>query len=231
MQIEGKNSVLEALRVGKKFESLLILQGSKSCGEIEQLAAAKKIGIKYVPKQKLDDISKTHKHQGVIAYIEGFKYVPLESLFKDDGFVVLLDSIEDPHNLGSIIRTCECAGVDGIVIPKHRACEVNETVFKTSAGAVNHVKIAQVGSLNDAIEKMKDNGYFVFATAMDGELAKNTNLKGKIGIVIGNEGSGVHKLTRQICDGTLKIEMRGKLNSLNASVACGIIVFQALEQR
>lgn len=231
MQIEGKNSVLEALRVGKKFESLLILQGSKSCGEIEQLAAAKKIGIKYVPKQKLDDISKTHKHQGVIAYIEGFKYVSLESLFKDDGFIILLDSIEDPHNLGSIIRTCECAGVDGIVIPKHRACEVNETVFKTSAGAVNHVKIAQVGSLNDAIEKMKDNGYFVFATAMDGELAKNINLKGKIGIVIGNEGSGVHKLTRQICDGTLKIEMRGKLNSLNASVACGIIVFQALEQR
>ena len=155
----------------------------------------------------------------------------LESLFKEGGFIVLLDSIEDPHNLGSIIRTCECAGVDGIVIPKHRACEVNETVFKTSAGAVNHVKIAQVGSLNDAIEKMKDNGYFVFATAMDGELAKNTNLKGKIGIVIGNEGSGVHKLTRQICDGTLKIEMRGKLNSLNASVACGIIVFQALEQR
>lgn len=231
MQIEGKNSVLEALRVGKKFESILIQQGSKSCGEIEQLVSAKKIGIKYVSKQKLDDISKTHKHQGVIAYIEGFKYVPLESLFKDDGFIVLLDSIEDPHNLGSIIRTCECAGVDGIVIPKHRACEVNETVFKTSAGAVNHVKIAQVGSLNDAIEKMKDNGYFVFATAMDGGLAKNTNLKGKIGIVIGNEGSGVHKLTRQICDGTLKIEMRGKLNSLNASVACGIIVFQALEQR
>ncbi len=231
MQIEGKNSVLEALRVGKKFESLLILQGSKSCGEIEQLATQKNINIKFVPKQKLDDISKTHKHQGVIAYIESFKYAPLESLFKDDGFIVLLDSIEDPHNLGSIIRTCECAGVDGVVIPKHRACEVNETVFKTSAGAVNHIKIAQVGSLNDAIKKMKDNGYFVFATAMDGELAKNANLKGKIGIVIGNEGSGVHRLTRQICDGTLKIEMRGKLNSLNASIACGIIVFQALEQR
>lgn len=231
MQIEGKNSVLEALRVGKQFESLLILQGSKSAGEIEKLAQERHIKVKYVPKQKLDDISRTHKHQGVIANIEGFKYVALESLIKEDGFIVLLDSIEDPHNLGSIIRTCECAGVDGIVIPKHRACEVNETVFKTSAGAVNHVKIAQVGSLNDAIETLKRNGYFVFATVMDGEPAKSTNLTGKIGIVIGNEGSGVHRLTRQICDGTLKIEMRGKLNSLNASVACGIIVFQALEQR
>lgn len=231
MQIEGKNSVLEALRVGKRFESLLIQQGSKSSGEIEQLAQKNGVKIKFVPKQKLDDITKTHKHQGVIAYIEDFAYVPLESLIKDDGFIVILDSIEDPHNLGSIIRTCECAGVDGIVIPKHRACEVNETVAKTSAGAVNYVKIARVGSLNDAIEMLKRNGYFVFATAMDGQLVKDTNLKGKIAIVIGNEGKGVHRLTRQICDGTLKIEMKGKLNSLNASVACGIIIYQALENR
>ena len=231
MQIEGKNSVMEALRTGKKIESLLIMQGSKSCFDIEKIANQNKINLKFVPKQKLDAISKTNKHQGVIAYIEDYKYVPLESLIKDDGVIVLLDCIEDPHNLGSIIRTCECAGVDGIVIPKHRACEVNETVFKTSAGAVNHMKIARVGSLNDAIAQLQKNGYFVFATAMDGELSKNTNLKGKIGIVIGNEGSGVHKLTRQICDGTIRIEMRGQINSLNASVACGIIVFQALEQR
>ena len=230
MLIEVKNSVIEALNVKKKI-SKIYLQELNSTKDI--LHKAKEQGIKYeiVPKQILDKMSKTPNHQGIIAEVEDYKYSTIDELIKDDGLIVLLDSIEDPHNLGSIIRTCECAGVDGVVIPKHRSAQVNETVVKTSAGAVNHIKIAKVNSINDAIEYLKKQGYFVFATAMDGELASQTNLKGKIGLVIGNEGSGVHRLTRQLCDGTLRIEMYGKLNSLNASVACGIILFQTLEQR
>ena len=230
MFIEGKNSVIEALRTGKRIEKISLMN-VPSNREILQIAKDKHIKCEFVDKSKLDSISKTPNHQGVVAIIEDFKYSNLDDIIKDDGFIVLLDSIEDPHNLGSIIRTCECAGVDGIVIPKHRSAQVNETVVKTSAGAVNHIKIARVGSINDAIVYLQKQGYFVFATAMDGELVKRTNLKGKIGIVIGNEGNGVHKLTREKCDGTLRIEMYGNLNSLNASVACGIILFQALEQR
>lgn len=230
MQIEGRNSILEAMYVNKKIDIIYLQQGL-NFDEIESLAKKRGIKVVRVSKIELQKMSKTPKPQGVIAKMQDFEYCSIDDIIKDDGFVVLLDSIEDPHNLGSIIRTCECAGVDGIIIPKHRSAEVNETVVKTSAGAVNHMKIAKVGSLNDAIEYLQKCGYFVFATAMDGELCKDTNLKGKIGIVIGNEGNGVHRLTRQKCDGTLRIQMRGKLNSLNASVACGIILFQALEQR
>lgn len=230
MLIEGKNSVIEALNVKKKI-SKIYLQELNSTKDILQKAKQQGVKVEIVQKQVLDKMSKTPNHQGVIAEVEDYKYYAIDDLIKDDGLIVLLDSIEDPHNLGSIIRTCECAGVDGVVIPKHRSAQVNETVVKTSAGAVNHIKIAKVNSINDAIEYLKKQGYFVFATAMDGELASKTNLKGKIGLVIGNEGSGVHRLTRQLCDGTLRIEMYGKLNSLNASVACGIILFQTLEQR
>ncbi len=230
MQIEGRNSVLETLYANKKVDIIYIEQGAK-VEDIVHLAQNKHIRVEYLKKADFSARAKTPKPQGVIAIIEDYKYCALDDIIKDDGFIVLLDSIEDPYNLGSIIRTCECAGVDGIVIPKHRSASINETVFKTSAGAVNHIKICRVGSLNDAIDYLKDKGYFIFATAMDGQLAKETNLKGKIGIVIGNEGNGVHRLTREKCDGTIKIQMYGRLNSLNASVACGIVLFQALEQR
>ena len=230
MLIEGKNSVAEALRVGKKFKKLWAMQ-TNSTKPLIELAQKNGVRVELTKKDVLDKMARTPNHQGLIAEIEDFAYAKIDELVKDDGLIVLLDSIEDPHNLGSIIRTCECAGVDGVVIPKNRSAQVNETVVKTSAGAVNHLKIAKVTSINDAIEFLKSQGYFVFATAMDGELAKNTNLKGKIALVIGNEGKGVHRLTRELCDGTLRIEMYGKLNSLNASVACGIILFQTLEQR
>ena len=230
MLIEGKNSVAEALRVGKKFKKLWAMQ-TNSTKPLIELAQKNGVKVELTKKDVLDKMARTPNHQGLIAEIEDFAYAKIDELVKDDGLIVLLDSIEDPHNLGSIIRTCECAGVDGVVIPKNRSAQVNETVVKTSAGAVNHLKIAKVTSINDAIEFLKSQGYFVFATAMDGELAKNTNLKGKIALVIGNEGKGVHRLTRELCDGTLRIEMYGKLNSLNASVACGIILFQTLEQR
>lgn len=230
MLIEGKNSVAEALRVGKNFKKLWVME-TNSTKDLIAAAKTKGIKVEIVKKDVLEKMSRTPNHQGLIAEIEDFVYAPIEDLIRDDGLIVLLDCIEDPHNLGSIIRTCECAGVDGVVIPKNRSAQVNETVVKTSAGAVNHLKISRVTSINDAIEFLKLQGYFVFATAMDGELAKKTNLKGKIALVIGNEGKGVHRLTRELCDGTLRIEMYGKLNSLNASVACGIILFQALEQR
>lgn len=230
MQIEGRNSILETLYANKKVDIIYIESGAK-VDDIVKIANNKKIRIEYLNKADFNKRAKTPKPQGVLALVEDYKYVTLDDIIKDDGFIVLLDSIEDPYNLGSIIRTCECAGVDGIVIPKHHSASINETVYKTSAGAVNHMKIARVGSLNDAIDYLKDKGYFVFCTAMDGVPAKETNLKGKIGIVIGNEGSGVHRLTRQKCDGVLSISMYGKLNSLNASVACGIILFQALDQR
>ena len=230
MRIEGRNSILEALYVKKKIDVIYIQQGL-NLSDIETLA--KKQGVKVVtlPKTEIQKMSKTPKPQGVIAQMQDYVYCNIDDMLKDDGLIVLLDSIEDPHNLGSIIRTCECAGVDGVIIPKHRSASINETVVKTSAGAVNHIKIARVGSINDAIDYLKNNGYFVFATAMDGELINQTNMKGKIGLVIGNEGSGVHKLTKQKCDGVVRIEMYGNLNSLNASVACGIVLWQVLEQR
>lgn len=230
MLIEGKNSVLEALRTQKSIEKIMLMN-TPSNKEVVNLARKQNVALEFTDRRALDSLSKTPNHQGVVARVQDFQYCAVDDMLRDDGLIVLLDSIEDPHNLGSIIRTCECAGVDGVIIPKHRSAQVNETVIKTSAGAVNHMKIARVGSINDAIDYLKSQGYFVFATAMDGELAKSTNLKGKIGIVIGNEGSGVHKLTREKCDGTLRIEMYGNLNSLNASVACGIILFQALDQR
>ena len=143
----------------------------------------------------------------------------------------MLDGVEDPHNLGSIIRVCECAGVHGIVIPKHRSASVNETVVKVSAGAAEHIKIARVTNINSAIEELQQNGVWVFAADMSGEDIYKTDLKGKIALVIGGEGLGVKKLTKQLCDKTVALPIRGQVNSLNASVACGIVVYEALRQR
>lgn len=230
MQIEGRNSVLEALYANKKIDAIY-LQENLRFDDIENLAKKKNVKIIKLAKNEITTMCKTPKPQGVLAKVEDYEYFSIDEIISDDGIIVLLDSIEDPHNLGSIIRTCECAGVQGVVIPKHRSASINETVYKTSAGAVNHVKVAKVGSINDTIDYLKQKGYFVFATAMDGQLVSQSNVSGKIGIVIGNEGNGVHRLTQQKCDGTLKIQMYGQLNSLNASVACGIILFQILEQR
>ncbi len=240
MQIEGKNSVLEALYAKKRIDKIYIQGGSINSKQINIiLDLAKRNGIRYefVYKNQLDKMSRTKNHQGVIAKIADYQYCYIDDIIKKaesqnkNAFIVVLDGIEDPYNFGSIIRTCECAGVDGIIIPEHRACGVNETVVKVSAGAINHMLISKVANINDAINKLKAEGFWVFGTAMDGKEAKSLDLRGKIAIVIGNEGNGMHELTRRNCDDIIAIKMRGKLNSLNAGVATGIVLFQALEQR
>jgi len=240
MQIEGKNSVLEALYANKTFDKIYFQKGlgeSKHIKPIFELARQKNIRYDFIAKFQLDKMSKTKNHQGVIASISNFDYCFIDDILQKandenkDALLVILDSIEDPYNLGSIIRTCECAGVDGIIIPKNRACGINETVVKVSAGAVNHVKIARVPNLTEAMKKLKSEGFWIFGTAMDGKEAKTLDLSGKIAIVIGNEGNGMHDLVRQNCDDVIAIKMKGKLNSLNAGVATGIVLFQALEQR
>lgn len=240
MQIEGKNSVLEALYANKKIERIYIQKGINSGKQVNKIFdLAKEKGIRYeiVSKFELDKMSKTRNHQGVIGKVADYDYCLIDDIIAHadqqhhDALIVILDGIEDPFNFGNIIRTCECAGVDGIIIPQHRACGVNETVAKVSAGAINHILISRVANINDAINKLKSDGFWVFGTAMDGKEAKTLDLTGKIAIVIGNEGCGMHELTRKYCDDMIAIKMRGKLNSLNAGVATGIVLFQALEQR
>ena len=240
MQIEGKNSVLEALYAQKKIDRICIQKGNINSKQINIiLDLAKRSGVRYefVYRNQLDKMSRTKNHQGVIAIVADYEYCYIDDIIRSaeqkgkDAFVVILDGIEDPYNFGSIIRTCECAGVDGIIIPEHRACGVNETVVKVSAGAINHMLISRVANINDAIKKLKAEGFWVFGTAMDGKEAKTLDLTGKIAIVIGNEGNGMHELSRKNCDDIIAIKMRGKLNSLNAGVATGIVLFQALEQR
>lgn len=240
MQIEGKNSVLEALYAKKKVKIIYLqkeILHSKQLTKITELAKQNNVHIELMPKKQLDKMSQSRNHQGVIAIIADYEYCLIDDIIdatnqnNKDALIVILDGIEDPHNLGSIIRTCECAGVDGIIIPERRACGVNETVVKVSAGAVNHVMISRVQNINDAIKKLKSEGFWVFGTAMNGKEAKTLDLTGKIAIVIGNEGNGMHELTTKNCDDIIGIKMRGKLNSLNAGVATGIVLFQALEQR
>ena len=240
MQIEGKNSVLEALYANKRFDRLLIQKGlnsSKQVNKLFDLARERNIKYEIVGKYELDKLSKTKNHQGVIAIVSDYDYCLIDDILQKadalnkDALIVILDGIEDPFNFGNIIRTCECAGVDGIIIPKHRACGINETVAKVSAGAINHMLISRVSNINDAINKLKAEGFWVFGTAMDGKEAKTLDLTGKIAIIIGNEGNGMHELTRKNCDDMIAIKMRGQLNSLNAGVATGIVLFQALEQR
>ena len=191
------------------------------------------VKIQFVDKKVLDKESVTGKHQGYIAEAVDFEYCDLEDLLVKTGdkLIVVLDEINDPHNLGSIIRVCECAGVDGIVMGKNRQVQVNETVVRCSAGAISHVKIARVTNINTAIETMKNNGVWVYCADMDGQRMYDANLTGNIALVIGGEGNGVSRLTKSLCDGVISIDLRGKVNSLNASVACGIVVYEALRQR
>lgn len=238
MKIEGKNAVREYLLSGGKVESLLLQNGLPApfIAELRALAKEKNAKISFVDKVALDKQSETGRAQGVIAFVSEFEYAELEDILENKPagkplFVLLLDGIEDPHNLGSIIRVAECAGVSGVVIPKHRAATVNQTVAKTSAGALAHVKIAKVTNINHVIEELKKRNVFVFAADAVGQSIYETNLEGDIAIVIGGEGKGVGQLTKQLCDAVVSIPMSGKINSLNASVSAGIVVFEALRQR
>lgn len=238
--VEGRNAVTELLKSDKDINKIFVQRGEKhgSINQIISLAKSKKIVIVEVDKSKLDVMSQTKNHQGIIAVVPPFEYSDIDEILEyaksrnEDPFVVILDGIEDVHNLGSIIRTAETAGVHGIIIPKRRGALVNSTVSKTSAGAVQYMKIARVNNLNDAIKELKDKGLWIYGTDMD---AKNyyyeEKLLGPIALVVGSEGFGISNLVKKNCDVLIKIPMKGKITSLNASVSAGIVMYEVVKQR
>lgn len=236
MKYEGKNAVRELLASGKNVDKILV-QNTVDVGEIVKQARNNGVKVQFVEKKVLDEQSETKKHQGIIGFANDFVYSSLEEIVSfarkrgEHLLVLLLDGIEDPHNLGSILRSAECSGAHGVIIPKNRAVSVTETVVRVSSGASEHIKVARVTNINKTIEDFKKMGVFVFATEMKGSVMYNTDLRGDIGLVIGSEGSGVSSLTKKLCDGVISIPMFGKLNSLNASVSAGIVLFEAVRQR
>ena len=235
MQIEGKNAIREAIKSKLTINKIMVDQNfANRKDDLISLARQNKIRVEFVPKAGLDRKSTTSHHQGYIADCVDFQYSPLSSLIDKDNnlpLIVMLDGIEDPHNFGAIIRSCECAGVDGIVIPKNRACQVNDTVIRTSTGAIANVKIAQVTNLKDAIDYFKNEGLWIYAAETGGENIYKQNLKKPIAVVIGSEGKGVKPSIVEKCDGVLTLPLEGQVNSLNASVACGLTIFEILRQR
>lgn len=237
MKVEGRNSVYELLKTDKEVEKVLVQRDLKdeASKRLINIIRSKKIKVQPVDKYVIEKESESPRNQGFIAYVSDYKYFDLNDIIEDakdkDGFIVVLSEITDPHNLGAIIRVCECAGVDGIVIGKDRSATVSDTVMRISEGALNHVKVARVTNINTAIDKLKDNGYWVYGAELGGKNIYNADLGGKIVLVIGGEDSGVKKLTREKCDGILTIPMLGKVNSLNASVACGIAVYEVVRNR
>lgn len=239
-QIEGRNSVLELLETDRDINKIYVSRGEKhgSINKILAIAKEKRIVTVEVDKSKLDAMSQTENHQGVIAIVPPFEYCEVDDILEyakqknEKEFILILDGIEDPHNLGSIIRTAETAGVHGIIIPKRRAASVNSTVNKVSAGAVEHMKIARVNNINETIKYLKENGIWICGTDMDTNTEYyNQDLTGPIAIVIGSEGFGMSRLVKENCDFLVKIPMKGKITSLNASVSAGIVIYEALKQR
>ena len=232
MKIEGRNSVYEALRSDDvTVNSLMCEKGLQN--SITALARQKGVKITYVDKSVLDKASIEGKHQGYVADVTDFNYCEVEDILAQNPnpFVIILDGLSDPHNFGSIIRACECAGVDGIIIGKNRQVAVNDTVVRTSAGAVAHVKIARVTNVNNAIKQLQEAGVWVYALDMDGQEITSVNLTGSVAIVVGSEGDGISQYTKKCCDGVVSLKLKGKVNSLNASVACGIAVYEVVRQR
>ena len=239
-QIEGRNSVLELLESGKDINKIYVTRGEKhgSINKILGIAKERKIIVVEKDKRQMDEMAQEENYQGVIAIVPPFEYAEISDILNvakeknEDPFVLILDGIEDPHNLGSIIRTAETAGVHGIIIPKRRAASVNSTVNKTSAGAVEHMKIARVTNISDSIEELKKAGLWICGTDINSEkYYYNQDLTGPLGIVIGNEGKGISEKVKKNCDFNVKIPMKGKVTSLNASVSTGIIVYEAVKQR
>ena len=237
--IEGRNAVQEAIRSGKPLDKLYVLDGCTD-GPIRSIVRAarkKDVLIQFVKKERLDQISQTGKHQGVVAYTAAYEYSDIEDMFRlaeqkgEDPFLILLDEIEDPHNLGAIIRTANLAGAHGVIIPKRRAVGLTATVAKTSCGALNYTPVAKVTNLSKTIEELKERGLWFVCADMDGERMYDLNLTGPIGLVIGNEGSGVSKLVKQHCDFVASIPMKGDIDSLNASVAAGVLAYEIVRQR
>lgn len=237
--IEGRNAVIEAYRAGKTVDKLFVLEHCKEGSMNTVLREAKKNDtvIHYVKRERLDQMSETGKHQGVIAYIAAYDYASVDDILKkaeekgESPFIILLDDIEDPHNLGAIIRTANLAGAHGVIIPKHRASGLTATVVKASAGAINYTPVAKVTNISKTIEELKDKGLWFVCADMDGTTMYDLDLKGSIGLVIGNEGKGVSKLVKEKCDFVAKVPMFGDIDSLNASVAAGVLAYEIVRQR
>lgn len=238
MKIEGKNSVRELLKTDKTVDKIIVANGLRDEDSRAIVAAARKANIKvqFADKAVLDKESAGGRHQGFIAYTSEYAYAELDDMLsqtadKPDAFFVVLDGVEDPHNLGSVIRVCECGGVDGLIIGKHRSASVTDAVMRISEGGANHLKIARVTNINAAIEKLKKQNIWTYALETGGNNIYGVDLKGRLCLVVGGEDTGVNALTKQKCDGVAEIPMYGKVNSLNASVAAGIAVFEAQRQR
>ncbi len=236
MNIEGRNQVVEAIKNGTTINKIMIDKNFISRkDDVIALARKNNLKIEFLPKKVLDTKSVTAHHQGYIAETVDFEYSSVAEILQnkknEHAFVVLLDGIEDPHNFGAIIRTCECAGVDGIIIPKMRACQVNETVVRTSAGAIANMKIARVANLKDAIDDLKAAGLWIYACEVGGKSIYEEKLTGPIGVVIGSEGNGMKQSLRTYCDGIVTLPLHGSVNSLNASVSAGIAIYEILRQR
>ena len=239
-QVEGRNSVLELLESDNDINKLYVQSGEKHGAIIKIIAKAKekKVVISEIDKNKLDQMSETHNHQGVIAIVPPYNYSSVEEILElaksknEKPFVIICDGIEDPHNLGSIIRTAECVGAHGVIIPKRRSAAVNATVNKTSAGAVAYVKVARVTNLNDTIKELQDNWVWIYGTDMDGTDNYNeVKYDSGVGIVVGSEGFGMSRLVKENCDFLIRIPMAGKINSLNASVSASIVMYEVMNQR
>ena len=237
--IEGRNAVMEAFRSGKPVDKLYVLDGCQDGAVRSIIREARKHDtiLNFVEKDRLNQLSETGKHQGVIASVAAYEYAEVEDMLKlaeekgEDPFLIILDNIEDPHNLGAIIRTANLCGAHGVIIPKRRAVGITATVVKASAGAINYTPVAKVTNISKTIEELKDRGMWFACADMDGEVMYRQNLTGPIGLVIGNEGNGVSRLVKEKCDFTTAIPMNGDIDSLNASVAAGVLAFEIVRQR
>lgn len=239
MKLEGRNAVSEAVLSGVTVDKLLVARDIKDAAGNKVIKAAKdaKIRIQFLDRKILDKESETGAHQGFIAFTTEFVYSTPEEILAvaaergETPLIVILDGVEDPHNLGSILRVAECGGAHGVIIAKHRACSVNETVMRVSAGAAEHIKVARVTNINDVIRDLKEQGIWVIAAELGGGDIYATDLKMPLALVTGGEDTGVKRLTRELCDGVVSLPIYGKVNSLNASVACGIALYEVLRQR
>lgn len=237
MIIEGRNAVAELLKTDKTIDKVLVANGMRDEKSRELVKALNDSGVKfsYADKNVLDKQSQCGRHQGFMAFVSDYVYAELSDMIAEtkgkDCFFLVLDGIEDPHNLGSIIRVAECGGLDGIIIGKRRSAAVTDAVMRISEGGANHVKIARVTNVNAAIDELKENGVWVYGLELGGQDIYKTDLRGRIALVVGGEDTGINKLTQKKCDAVVSMKMYGKINSLNASVACGVAVFEALRQR
>ncbi len=237
--IEGRNPVMETFRSGRSVEKLFLQKDLKEGAAFRIAKAASEANtlIKYVSKDFLDRMSETGRHQGVIAVASAFDYSDISEMFKkaeeknEDPLILILDGIEDPHNLGAIIRTADLAGAHGVIIPKNRACGITSTVVKASAGAISYVPVARVTNIVNTIEKLKDKGLWIAASDMDGQSIYKQDLKGPLGLIIGSEGKGISRLVRDNSDLLISVPMKGHIDSLNASVAAGVILYEIYRQR